>query len=195
MAAPMRSFAQAAATEETVVPLRVVQVDGLVRGLIFFLMKLQMWYRGCYKLQIEIMHIMDMGTWFRIAIALTLLCVQVALKIIKHCKECMPALVTGQLLGLDIGSILEVTNCFPFPVCCPCTELYLLSVWALLTSNYFLLLNQSSSFHIFRSLLFFERHIPRPHYFNTHSKETRESVVGGSFVLSVEIPRSIASDG
>jgi len=42
--------------------------------------------------------------------------VQVALKIIKHCKECMPALVTGQLLGLDIGSILEVTNCFPFPV-------------------------------------------------------------------------------
>ncbi|XP_024378110.1 eukaryotic translation initiation factor 3 subunit H isoform X2 [Physcomitrium patens] len=39
----------------------------------------------------------------------------VALKIIKHCKECMPALVTGQLLGLDIGSILEVTNCFPFP--------------------------------------------------------------------------------
>lgn len=41
---------------------------------------------------------------------------QVALKIIKHCKECMPALVTGQLLGLDIGSILEVTNCFPFPV-------------------------------------------------------------------------------
>ena len=28
--APMRSFAQAAATEETVVPLRVVQVDGLV---------------------------------------------------------------------------------------------------------------------------------------------------------------------
>lgn len=44
------------------------------------------------------------------------LCLQVALKIIKHCKECMPALVTGQLLGLDIGTILEVTNCFPFPV-------------------------------------------------------------------------------
>jgi hypothetical protein len=66
---PMRSFAQAASTEEIVVPSRVVQIDGLV-----------------------------------------------ALKIIKHCKECMPALVTGQLLGLDIGSILEVTNCFPFPV-------------------------------------------------------------------------------
>eukprot|EP00976_Prorocentrum_cordatum_P074165 1181403-Prorocentrum_minimum.AAC.4 len=40
---------------------------------------------------------------------------QVLLKIIKHCKECMPSLVTGQLLGLDIGSTLEVTNCFPFP--------------------------------------------------------------------------------
>ena len=39
----------------------------------------------------------------------------VVLKIIKHCKELMPALVTGQLLGLDIGSALEVTNCFPFP--------------------------------------------------------------------------------
>lgn len=41
---------------------------------------------------------------------------QVVLKIIKHCKDFMPALVTGQLLGLDIGSVLEVTNCFPFPV-------------------------------------------------------------------------------
>ncbi|CAN6462761.1 unnamed protein product [Victoria cruziana] len=38
------------------------------------------------------------------------------LKIIKHCKEFMPALVTGQLLGLDVGSVLEVTNCFPFPI-------------------------------------------------------------------------------
>lgn len=39
------------------------------------------------------------------------------MKIIKHCKEFSPALVTGQLLGLDVGSVLEVTNCFPFPVC------------------------------------------------------------------------------
>ncbi|KAG0574890.1 hypothetical protein KC19_VG300300 [Ceratodon purpureus] len=70
MATPLRSFVQAAQVEAEVVPLRVVQIEGLV-----------------------------------------------ALKIIKHCKECMPALVTGQLLGLDIGSILEVTNCFPFPVC------------------------------------------------------------------------------
>lgn len=40
----------------------------------------------------------------------------VVLKIAKHCKECMPNLVTGQLLGLDVGSTLEVTDCFPFPV-------------------------------------------------------------------------------
>eukprot|EP00270_Netrium_digitus_P017058 TRINITY_DN619_c0_g1_i1.p1 TRINITY_DN619_c0_g1~~TRINITY_DN619_c0_g1_i1.p1 ORF type:complete len:349 (-),score=106.37 TRINITY_DN619_c0_g1_i1:222-1268(-) len=64
----VRSFAQAAASEETTSPLRVVQIDGLV-----------------------------------------------VLKMIKHCKECMPQLVTGLLLGLDIGSTLEVTNCFPFP--------------------------------------------------------------------------------
>lgn len=40
---------------------------------------------------------------------------KVALKIVKHAKESMPYLVTGQLLGLDIGNNLEVTNCFPFP--------------------------------------------------------------------------------
>ncbi|KAK9991349.1 hypothetical protein SO802_026334 [Lithocarpus litseifolius] len=40
----------------------------------------------------------------------------VILKIIKHCKEFSPALVTGQLLGLDVGSVLELTNCFPFPI-------------------------------------------------------------------------------
>lgn len=38
------------------------------------------------------------------------------LKIVKHCKEQMPILVTGQLLGLDVGQTLEVTDCFPFPV-------------------------------------------------------------------------------
>ncbi|TYH55520.1 hypothetical protein ES332_D09G240700v1 [Gossypium tomentosum] len=64
-----KSFLQAAATEEVVSPLRVVQIEGLV-----------------------------------------------ILKIIKHCKEFSPALVTGQLLGLDVGSVLEVTNCFPFPI-------------------------------------------------------------------------------
>eukprot|EP00735_Rhodelphis_limneticus_P011268 TRINITY_DN434_c0_g1::TRINITY_DN434_c0_g1_i1::g.2507::m.2507 TRINITY_DN434_c0_g1::TRINITY_DN434_c0_g1_i1::g.2507 ORF type:complete len:348 (-),score=97.74,sp/Q9C5Z2/EIF3H_ARATH/47.60/2e-96,JAB/PF01398.16/1.5e-14,Phage_HK97_TLTM/PF06120.6/0.036 TRINITY_DN434_c0_g1_i1:550-1539(-) len=39
----------------------------------------------------------------------------VLLKIIKHCKESLPNLVTGQLLGLDVDETLEVTNCFPFP--------------------------------------------------------------------------------
>jgi translation initiation factor 3 subunit H len=38
------------------------------------------------------------------------------LKIVKHCTDSMPSLATGQLLGLDVGSTLEVTNCFPFPV-------------------------------------------------------------------------------
>merc|ERR1711871_580410 len=37
------------------------------------------------------------------------------LKIVKHCKENLPQLVTGQLLGLDFDATLEVTNCFPFP--------------------------------------------------------------------------------
>ncbi|KAG8467897.1 hypothetical protein KFE25_006949 [Diacronema lutheri] len=39
----------------------------------------------------------------------------VLLKVIRHCKESLPSFVTGQLLGLDIGRVLEVTNCFPFP--------------------------------------------------------------------------------
>ncbi|CAG8620369.1 10079_t:CDS:2 [Ambispora leptoticha] len=39
----------------------------------------------------------------------------VVLKIIKHCREAFPATVSGQLLGLDISGVLEVTNCFPFP--------------------------------------------------------------------------------
>ncbi len=43
----------------------------------------------------------------------------VVLKIVKHCQESQPFLVTGQLLGLDIGSSLEVTDCFPFPVSTP----------------------------------------------------------------------------
>jgi hypothetical protein len=40
----------------------------------------------------------------------------VLLKILKHCAECAPSLVTGQLLGLDVGTTLEVTEAFPFPV-------------------------------------------------------------------------------
>eukprot|EP00697_Spironema_sp_BW2_P002525 gnl/Spiro4/13346_TR7102_c0_g1_i1.p1 gnl/Spiro4/13346_TR7102_c0_g1~~gnl/Spiro4/13346_TR7102_c0_g1_i1.p1 ORF type:complete len:348 (+),score=105.41 gnl/Spiro4/13346_TR7102_c0_g1_i1:32-1045(+) len=39
----------------------------------------------------------------------------VLMKIIKHCKESFPDVVTGQLLGLDVKRTLEVTNCFPVP--------------------------------------------------------------------------------
>jgi len=39
----------------------------------------------------------------------------VVLKIVKHCQQALPGFVTGQLLGLDIGRTLEVTNSFPFP--------------------------------------------------------------------------------
>lgn len=45
-----------------------------------------------------------------------LLDAQVVLKIMQHCNEALPQLVTGQLLGLDVGQTLEVTDCFPFPV-------------------------------------------------------------------------------
>jgi len=40
------------------------------------------------------------------------------LQIAKHCRETMPDLVSGQLLGLDVQDTLEVTYCFPFPVSC-----------------------------------------------------------------------------
>jgi len=40
----------------------------------------------------------------------------VILKIIKHCREFLPQVVTGQLLGLDEQGTLEVTNCFGLPV-------------------------------------------------------------------------------
>jgi len=39
----------------------------------------------------------------------------VVMKIIKHCHENLPQLVTGQLLGLDIRNTLQVTDCVPFP--------------------------------------------------------------------------------
>lgn len=44
----------------------------------------------------------------------------VLLRIAKHCRACAPALVTGQLLGLDVGTTLEVTEAFPFPVSFVC---------------------------------------------------------------------------
>ena len=37
------------------------------------------------------------------------------LKIIKHCKQSIPDIVTGQLLGLARNGVVEVTNCFPRP--------------------------------------------------------------------------------
>ena len=37
------------------------------------------------------------------------------LRIIKHCRESLPTLVAGSLLGLDVGNRLEVTNCFSHP--------------------------------------------------------------------------------
>jgi len=39
----------------------------------------------------------------------------VVVKIIAHAKDNLPDLVTGQLLGLDVGNTLEITNSFPFP--------------------------------------------------------------------------------
>eukprot|EP01118_Nematostelium_gracile_P016656 TRINITY_DN6954_c0_g1_i2.p1 TRINITY_DN6954_c0_g1~~TRINITY_DN6954_c0_g1_i2.p1 ORF type:complete len:243 (+),score=53.79 TRINITY_DN6954_c0_g1_i2:55-729(+) len=39
----------------------------------------------------------------------------VVLEIIKHCQENLPELVAGQLLGLDVGTTLEVTKSFPYP--------------------------------------------------------------------------------
>ena len=44
---------------------------------------------------------------------------QVVLKVMQHCNSALPHLVTGQLLGLDVGQTLEVTDCFPFPVRAP----------------------------------------------------------------------------
>ena len=41
---------------------------------------------------------------------------QALLKIVKHCQESLPHMVTGSLLGLSVGDgVLEVTHSFPFP--------------------------------------------------------------------------------
>lgn len=39
---------------------------------------------------------------------------QALLKVIKHCREAMPSMATGCLLGLNVGGVLEVANCFAF---------------------------------------------------------------------------------
>eukprot|EP00755_Sulcionema_specki_P017173 Sspe_Gene.63785::Locus_36955_Transcript_1_2_Confidence_0.500_Length_1065::g.63785::m.63785/K03247/EIF3H; translation initiation factor 3 subunit H len=38
----------------------------------------------------------------------------VVLKILAHARESLPHLVTGQLLGMGNGSVLECTHCYPF---------------------------------------------------------------------------------
>mmetsp|Transcript_16302 Transcript_16302/g.32783 ORF Transcript_16302/g.32783 Transcript_16302/m.32783 type:complete len:357 (+) Transcript_16302:346-1416(+) len=41
---------------------------------------------------------------------------QALLKIVKHCQEALPQMVTGSLLGLNVGNgVLEITHAFPFP--------------------------------------------------------------------------------
>lgn len=37
------------------------------------------------------------------------------LKLVKHCRDSLPQMVAGSLLGLDEGKTLEVTHCFPVP--------------------------------------------------------------------------------
>lgn len=46
----------------------------------------------------------------------------VAMKILQHCTESDNAGACGQLLGLDVSTILEVTECFPFLVWPPTTS-------------------------------------------------------------------------
>ncbi len=38
------------------------------------------------------------------------------LKIMKHCNDNLPTLVSGSLLGVDIDGVLEVTYAYPFPI-------------------------------------------------------------------------------
>merc|ERR1719378_1080811 len=51
----------------------------------------------------------------RPAIKVCVLDAIVVMKIIKHCRENLPEIVTGHLLGLDEGDQLRITNCFPLP--------------------------------------------------------------------------------
>ena len=38
------------------------------------------------------------------------------MKIVKHCHDALPAMVTGSLLGLAVdGGVLEITHAFPSP--------------------------------------------------------------------------------
>jgi hypothetical protein len=55
----------------------------------------------------------------------TLICLwpQVVLKIVKHCKESLPALVTGQLLGLDIHVCRRKRVCCALQACVDCASM------------------------------------------------------------------------
>jgi translation initiation factor 3 subunit H len=37
------------------------------------------------------------------------------MKIVKHCTSSFPTTATGSIVGMDVNSTLQVTNCFPFP--------------------------------------------------------------------------------
>lgn len=37
------------------------------------------------------------------------------MKIVKHCTSAFPTTATGAIVGMDKNSLLEITNCFPFP--------------------------------------------------------------------------------
>jgi translation initiation factor 3 subunit H len=39
----------------------------------------------------------------------------VVMKIIKHCSQVYPTSCAGSIVGMDVGTKLEVTNSFPFP--------------------------------------------------------------------------------
>jgi translation initiation factor 3 subunit H len=39
----------------------------------------------------------------------------VVMKILKHCSQAFPTIATGCIVGMDVGSTLQVTNCFPYP--------------------------------------------------------------------------------
>ena len=41
--------------------------------------------------------------------------VEQVLKIVKHCKDALPSLSSGALLGLDQKGVLEITHSFPTP--------------------------------------------------------------------------------
>lgn len=65
------------------------------------------------KLKLSLLLAWKLTLWL-ISTYFNLISLQAVLKIIKHSRESLPTLVTGQLLGLDMDGTLEVTNCFPF---------------------------------------------------------------------------------